>query len=130
MKSLKNDFKFSFEKLEVWQNSITLARLIYNVTENFPKEEKFALTSQIQRAVISISSNIAEGSTRKSLKEQARFTEIAFGSLMEVLNQMILAKELEYINGDSLNIIRENIMDLSRQINALKNSQIRRSDEK
>ena len=134
MKSLKikqlNSYKFSFEKLEVWQASIKFAKLVYGITNQISAEEKFGLTSQIKRATISISSNIAEGSAKKSLRDQARYTEIAFGSLLEVLNQFILAFELSYINEQDLSIIRAEVENLSRQINALKNSQIRRSNDK
>ena len=83
--------KYSFENLEVWQKSRKLVKTIYKTTEKFPKDEKFGLTSQIRRVSISVSSNIAEGSTRWSKKDKARFYEIAFGSLMEILNQLILS---------------------------------------
>lgn len=120
------EHKFGFEKLDVWNNSIDLVQNIYFITENFPKSELYCLTSQIRRAAISISSNIAEGSTRNSLKDQARFTEIAFGSLIELLNQLIIANKLNYINNETLNIARLEIEKISRQINALKKSQIER----
>ena len=120
---------FSFEKLEVWKNVITFSKLIYEVTLNFPDTEKFGLISQIRRAIVSVSSNIAEGSAKKSFKEQAKFTEIAFGSLLEVLNQIIIAKELKYINNETYILIRKNILQISRQLNALKNSQLRRNNE-
>ena len=77
------------KKLEVWKFSIDFAKKVYEITESFPDIEKFGLVSQIRRAVVSISSNVAEGSAKQSLKDQARFTEMAFGSLMEILNQMI-----------------------------------------
>lgn len=124
-----NNYKFSFEKLEVWQSSIKFAKIVYEMTNKFPNEERFGLTSQIKRAAISISSNIAEGSAKKSLKDQARYTEIAFGSLLEVLNQFILAFELSFIDETDLFVIRTEIESLSRQINALKKSQIRRFHE-
>lgn len=134
MNSLKikqsNNYKFSFEKLEVWQSSISFAKLVYEITNKFPVEEKFGLTSQIKRAAISISSNIAEGSAKKSLRDQARYTEIAFASLLEVLNQFILAFELSFITESDLSIIRSEMESLSRQINAFKNSQIRRDNGK
>lgn len=122
--------KFSFEKLDVWQNSINFAKQIYIITERFPKSELYCLISQIRRAAISISSNIAEGSTRNSLKDQARFTEIAFGSLLEVLNQSILANELGYIDDINLDLLRCEIEKISRQLNALKKSQIQRQNNK
>lgn len=120
------EHKFGFEKLDVWDNSIIFVQQIYNLTEKFPKSELYCLTSQIRRAAISIPSNIAEGSTRKSFKDQARFTEIAFGSLIEVLNQLIIANKLKYIDEEILNLTRLEIEKISRQLNALKNSQIER----
>ena len=84
---------YSFEKLDVWKLSRKLTKNIYKISAGFPDSEKFGLTSQIRRASISVSSNIAEGSSRKSGVEQARYTEIAFGSLLEILNQLIVAND-------------------------------------
>lgn len=122
-------FQYSFEKLQVWQDSIVFAKSVYQVANTFPQEEKFGLTSQIKRAVVSVSSNLAEGSAKKSFRDQARFTEIAFGSLMEVLNQLILAVELGFLKKEKLEKLREDIDNLSRQINGLKSSQIKRCEE-
>ena len=77
---------FSFEKLEVWIESKEFTKQIYAITSKFPDTEKFGLISQIRRASISIASNIAEGSARKSFKDKAHFSTIAFGSAVEVLN--------------------------------------------
>jgi len=123
---VKKSFKFGFEKLVVWQQSIEFVRKIYKSTTNFPKTELYGLTSQIKRAAISIPANIAEGSTRKSFKDQARFSEIAFGSLIETLNHLIIAEQLNYLSSEILDELRLDIENLSRQINALKNSQIDR----
>ena len=125
-----SEHKFGFEKLNVWNDAIFFVQQIYNLTENFPKSELYGLTSQIRRAAVSIPSNIAEGTTRKSFKDQARFSEIAFGSLIEVLNQTIIAHKLNYINEESLNLIRLEIEKISRQLNALKNSQTERQVSK
>ncbi len=125
-----DDYKFGFEKLEVWKTSIEFDKKIYNATQKFPQNEIYTLTSQMRRAAVSISSNIAEGVTKKSMKDQARFSKIAFGSLMEVLNQLILAKELNYINQEELNKLRIEAGTVSRQLNSLKNSQLRRQSEK
>ena len=119
---------FGFEKLDVWNSSIELSKLVYDVKNSFPTDEKYGLVSQIRRAVVSISSNIAEGSSKASLKDQARFSEIAYGSLMEVLNQIIIAKNFGYISQESYLTVRNEIEKVSRQLNAYKNSQIRRSD--
>ena len=82
---------FNFEKLEVWQKAIDFADLIYNETRRFPAEERFGLTNQLRRAAVSISSNIAEGSSRSSKTDFARFTEIAAGSVFEAVSQAFIA---------------------------------------
>lgn len=118
----KNSFKFPFEKLEVWKKSIDLATMIYKLTSSFPKTEMYGLSSQIQRAAVSVSSNIAEGSVRLSAKEQVRFYEVAFGSLMEVISQTILAKKLNYISDENFIEIRSLTEEISRMLNALSKS--------
>ena len=110
----KNSFKFPFEKLEVWKKSIDLATMIYKLTSSFPKTEMYGLSSQIQRAAVSVSSNIAEGSVR--------FSEVAFGSLMEVISQTILAKKLNYISDENFIEIRSLTEEISRMLNALSKS--------
>ena len=128
MRSLEenNAHIYSFEKLLVWQTSIDLAKIIYTITSKFPKDEVYGLSSQIRRAVVSVSSNIAEGYVKYSAKEQVRFTEIAYGSLMEVLNQIIIAREIEYINEDNYLKVRNGVEEISRMLNALRNSQLKR----
>ena len=78
---------FNFEKLDVWQEAINFVDLIYELTGAFPSDERFGLTNQMRRAAVSISSNIAEGSSRASRTDFARFVEIASGSLFEVVSQ-------------------------------------------
>jgi len=114
--------KYAFENLEVWQKSREITKSIYQITSSFPSEEKFGLVSQLRRASVSVSSNIAEGSTRWGKKDQARFYEIAFGSLIEVLNQLILSNDLEFLSSKDLNGIREDIDTIGRMLNALRNS--------
>ena len=83
---------FSFERLEVWQKAIDFADLVYKVTKTFPDDERFGLTSQMRRAAVSISSNIAEGSSRFSKPDFARFLEIATGSVFEVVSQSFISR--------------------------------------
>ena len=116
---------FSFEKLEVWKESKMLVKNIYELTSNFPNEEKFALTSQLRRASISIASNLAEGTSRTTNKDKAHFTTISYSSTMEVLNQIIISKELEFISEDKYNNIREQIYKISNMLNALKRAQLK-----
>ncbi|SIS43598.1 four helix bundle protein [Kaistella chaponensis] len=87
-----------FRKFEVWQMSHQLTLKIYSITKHFPKEELFGLTSQIRRSFASIGYNISEGSGRNSDKEFANFVNIALGSSNEAENQLILTKDLGYIN--------------------------------
>lgn len=113
---------YSFENLEVWQKSRNLVISVYKITAGFPLDEKYGLSSQLRRAAISVSSNIAEGSTRWSKIDQARFYQIAFGSLMEVLNQSILASDLGFIENQVLTEIRNDIESIGRMLNSLHQS--------
>lgn len=110
---------YSFEKLEVWQLSRALVKDIYEVSKSFPIEEKFGLTSQLRRAMISVSCNISEGTSRWSNKEKVRFIEIAFSSLMEVLNCLILSVDLGYIDDSEIFQLREKIDKVGNKLNAL-----------
>ncbi len=83
---------FPFEKLNVWQRAIDFADLVYRMTRAFPDDERCGLTSQMRRAAVSVSSNIAEGSSRCSHDDFARFVEIASGSLFEVVSQSVIAR--------------------------------------
>ena len=112
--------EFSFEKLIVWEKSKLLAIEVYNFTKTFPIEERFGLTSQMRRCSISVSSNIAEGSGRNSNKDKVRFTEIAFSSLMELLNQLIITKDLHLINDDTYSELRLKTEEIGRMLNALR----------
>jgi S23 ribosomal protein. len=94
--------RFSFEELDAYKYARALVRSIYASTNQFPVSEQYALTNQLRRAVISIPSNIAEGMGRVSVKEQVHFVEIAYGSLMEVLCQLQLAKDLEYLSAEEM----------------------------
>ena len=117
---------FSFEKLEAWKEARILAKEIYILTKVFPAEEKYGLCQQIRRSSVSICSNIAEGTSRSSAKDQAHFTTMAFGSLMELLNQIIIAFDLDYLNEKHLNHLRSLIQPLSVKLSNLKKSQLSR----
>jgi four helix bundle protein len=113
---------YSFEKLNVWQEAKQLVVDVYHLLDDFPMLEKYALCDQIRRAVVSVPSNIAEGSGRKSLKEQVRFLEIAYGSLMETYNQLLIAIDLSYISEESVETIKPHIDGVAKMINGLSNS--------
>lgn len=113
--------QFYFEKLEVWQNSRSFVKEIYTITTNFPDNEKFGLISQIRRASLSISANIAEGMSRKTDKDKARFISISFGSAIEVVNFLILANDLNMINEKDYMHLREKLEKITNQLNSLHN---------
>ena len=91
---------FPFENLETWPKAIDFADLVYKLTRKFPDEERFGLTSQMRRAAVSISSNIAEGSSRFSRDDFARFVEIASGSLFEVVSQATVGLRQNFLSQD------------------------------
>ena len=110
-----------FTKYEVWQKAIELAEGIYALTKQFPTDEKWGLTSQLRRAAVSISSNIAEGASRSSEKDFLRFIEIACGSAFEVKSQLFLAKKLSYISEEEMNDVFENLNSVIKMILSLRN---------
>jgi four helix bundle protein len=112
---------YSFESLRVWQQSRSFVKEIYFVTRNFPESEKFGLQSQLQRAAVSIPANIAEGSGRNSMKDQAHFITIAYSSLMECLSLLILAKDLDFLKSKDYESLRDSIERISYQLNSYKN---------
>ena len=87
---------YSFEKLEVWQQARKLAVWTYSITKKFPAEEKFGLIIQMRRAAISIASNLAEGTSRKTSKDQSHFSTIAYSSTIELLNDLIISNDLSF----------------------------------
>jgi four helix bundle protein len=112
----------SFRDLRVWQAGIELVEIIYRLTGVFPKSEIYGLVSQIQRAAISVPSNIAEGHTREHGKEYLHHLSIAQASLAELETQLEIAARLSYINMEQLNEILEQVHSLGKQLYALRNA--------
>ncbi len=104
--------KLNHKNLDVWQLALKFVSLIYEVTSNYPKDELFGLTNQTRRATVSISANIAEGSSRKSLAERKRFYEIARSSLVEVDNHLEIAITLNYLDSGTIEEIDKNLNEL------------------
>ena len=119
------EYKYSFEKLEVWNDARNLVKMIYLHTNNFPERERFGLSSQMQRAVVSIVSNIAEGVSRSSVKEKIRFLELAYGSLMELYCQLYVSVDLDYLTPDTFTLIKAEIDKIANKANALKRNFIK-----
>lgn len=119
-KEKENKIKIkSFQDLEAWKNGHELVIMIYNVTKNFPKDELFGLTNQIRRASVSITSNIAEGFSRISYKEKIQFYSISIGSLTEVQSQLLIARDLNYLNQEMFNKIQEKTIIVSKLCNGM-----------
>lgn len=109
----------SFTDLVAWQEGHKLVLLIYTVTKQFPKEEMFGLTSQLRRAAVSITSNIAEGFSRSSYKDKSHFYSMSLGSTTETENQAIIARDVGYITGDVFQKISQQAMIVNKITNGL-----------
>jgi four helix bundle protein len=113
---------FAYEQLEVYKLARYYVKEVYVLSAKFPLKEDFALTSQIRRAAVSITSNIAEGTSRFSLKDKSHFIEIAYGSLMETYSQLQIATDLQYIEENELKMIVPTIIELRNRLSALRRS--------
>ena len=115
--------QYSFEKLDVWVRSKEFVKRIYSLTEGLPAGEKYGMTSQLKRASLSIPTNLAEGTARRTARDQSYFTNISYSSLMEVLNLLIIAYEMELIEREKYVELRKMINEMAVKINALHNAQ-------
>lgn len=109
----------AFQRLTVWQKAHALVVHIYQLTFLFPSQEQFGLVSQMRRAAVSISSNIAEGYERRSPKEKVYFFRIAKGSLMELLNQMLIARDVGFVQVDRFQSMEQDIDEIRRMLVSL-----------
>ena len=110
--------RHNFRHLEIWKRALKLSVEIYKVTQEFPTEEKFALTSQMRRAAVSVHSNIAEGSGRSSNLDFSKFLHYAIGSLYEIESQIIYAKEIDYINKSLYLNMQKEIIEIQKMISS------------
>ncbi len=109
----------SFTDLDAWKEGHKLVLTIYNITKSFPREEMFGLVSQIRRCAVSITSNIAEGFSRQSYKEKAQFYFIALGSVTELQNQLLIAKDVAYITEKQFQDIAKQTIVVHKIVNGL-----------
>ena len=117
---------FPHEKLEVWQVAKSLAKRVYEITARFPKDERFGLVDQMRRAGVSVMSNLAEGCGRTSARDQAHFSQLAFGSLLELDTQHQLSLDLGFLSAEDYQDIRHSVVELVKRISALRASQLKR----
>ena len=111
---------FKFEKLDVWQNGIEFADSVYTLTRAFPADERFGLTNQMRRAAVSVSSNIAEGSSRSSDADFARFVEIATGSLFEVVSEATVARRQGFLEEQGFLTLYQRAEEEGRMLSGLR----------
>ena len=116
---------FAYRKLIVYKKALQWVLDVYRLCRNFPDYERFALTSQVRRAAVSVTSNIAEGMSRSSNKEIAHFLEISYGSLMEVQSQLEVAQLLNYLRKEELDVIDPKTEEIARMLSGLKTSKMR-----
>ena len=113
---------FNFEKLETWQKAIEFADLVYVSTRSFPADERFGLTTQMRRAAVSVSSNLAEGSSRSSRTDFARYVEISTGSLFEVVSQAHLSRRQGFMSEDQFQQLYNFSEILGKMLSRLRSS--------
>jgi len=113
---------FGFEKLDVWKKAVEFCDAVYRLTKKFPDDERFGLTSQVRRAAVSIASNLAEGSGRGSPKDFAHFVQVGYGSLMEVVSQVHLARRQGFLTQDDFDHLYADAERLARMLSGLRAS--------
>ncbi|MEI6106498.1 MAG: four helix bundle protein [Opitutae bacterium] len=119
---------FNFEKLDAWNKAIVLANTVYEATKSFPADERFGLTNQLRRAAVSISSNLAEGCSRSSQSDFARFVEIATGSAFEVASQVVIARDQGYLSTAQFQSIQAGALEITRMLSGLRQTLLRAKD--
>ncbi|HEY3081789.1 MAG TPA: four helix bundle protein [Chloroflexota bacterium] len=115
---------FTFERLDVWVEAVDFADVVYRVTRGFPDQERFGPTSQLRRAAVSVSSNVAEGSSRASRQDFARFIEIATGSVFETVSQATIAHRQGLLSEGDCQLLRTKADHLGRMLSGLRKSLI------
>lgn len=117
-----------YRALVVWQKSIVLVKMVYQLTDSFPKDERFGLTSQMRRAAVSIPSNIAEGQARRTTGDYVRFVSNAEGSLAELDTQLTISIELGYLESSSVQDCYSMMVELRKMLNALRRALMARKN--
>lgn len=111
----------NFRELTIWKDAVELATSTFKLTSSFPQDERYGLINQMNRCAVSIASNIAEGSSRKSNKDFSRFLEIALGSCFELETQLVIAEKIKYLSNNECQIIVDKLQLLQKMIFSFKN---------
>jgi four helix bundle protein len=121
---------FRFEKLDVWRKAVEYADLIYKVTQPFPADERFGLSNQLRRSAVSISSNIAEGSSRSSRMDFTRFIEMAYGSLLESVSELEIARRQQFLSNAMFENAYKSAEDLAKMLSGFRRSLKKKADSR
>ncbi|MEA4967445.1 MAG: four helix bundle protein [Bacteroidaceae bacterium] len=113
---------FNFQKLRVYQESRKMVKDIYLLLRKYPNNEQYAICDQMRRSAVSVPSNIAEGMSRTSKKEQIHFLEISYGSLMELFCQLEISKDINYISELDFSLLEKEILVIAKQLSGLRSS--------
>ncbi|MDZ4689656.1 MAG: four helix bundle protein [Planctomycetaceae bacterium] len=111
---------FKFEELDVWQEAVGYSDEIYRTTATFPADERFGLTQQLRRSAVSIAANIAEGSSRSSSTDFARFVEIAYGSLMETVSHLAIASRQGFVSDEAYKSLYDHAEQIGRMLSSFR----------
>ena len=123
------NYEYPFEKLRVYQESRRMVASIYKLLQCYPSEEKYALCAQMRRSAVSVSSNIAEGTSRTSYRDKLYFLEMAYGSLMELYSQLQVSFDLGYISAEVYTASRQWITNVAQPLSGLRNSYLKQIDK-
>ena len=124
----KNNEIFNYKTLIVYQRAKVMVKEVYGLLKKFPREEQYALCDQLRRASVSVTSNVAEGTSRTTLPDKIHFLEIAYGSVMEVHSQMDVAGDLGYILPEELDHLEETIVGVAKPMSGLRSSYQRKRE--
>lgn len=116
---------FGFEKLEVWRRAVKFAADIYRLTSRFPRQETFGLVNQLRRAAVSVAANVAEGNSRSTAKDKARFVEISYGSMSEIATMLRISAEVGYVTESDLVALRADAAEIAKMLSGLKRALLR-----
>lgn len=122
------EHQFPHEKLKSWQLAKMFAKRVYEVTASYPAAERYGLVDQLRRAAVSVMSNLAEGSGRTNARDQAHFSQLAYGSLMETDAQLQLSMDLGYLSETVYRELRQTIQELSAAISGLRAAQVKKAN--
>jgi len=121
------DYQYSFEKLHVWADIRGMIKFVYDLTAKYPDSERFGLVNQMRRSAISVGSNLAEGSSRTSAKDQSHYYQLAFSSIMELLSQAIVSLDLGFIDEEQNQKLRDQINGIAYKLNSLRRESLKRA---